>query len=568
MKQEQDAGGAKEAFSSRSGANGDSSYGRKKSSSDFSKTEPRSSEKPESKPSRNPFNFRKDAPGIPGLDLAEDKDSDMKLAAPPHGAGSTGRLSSSAAAASSSASEALPAGEKVTNTASNQTQLSGLIQLLQSNPGLSISQLAKVLNVPLDPSTSTLLENLNLQLLVAAATKQAQGKLAQTESGLAGQPAPAKSAGSGSGGSGDTGKYDGEGFSQTSSYKQGYGAPSNPRPQTSMGYWDSGKGIGTDVGQSQVGGGSTVGEQSSSGAGVKAALAQLLAQQGIKVTMGGQSGARRDAGAFQDTHDKGKSFASGSERTSYKQDSFSQGGDGSFPYSSAGKPLTGSAFTSRTGTASEGTVTSKAILDSLHSDTSQDGYSKSSYSSQASIGFDKGEGDNFRGSGYSYSDYGQVPGSAAPGMEGGKSLRAKVQNYLSQYREEGPPGSVGPLDTNDQSSNQGYPSGLSSAPLERPVSGRAPTMTSAPHSSSTTSAGIPPLMSVGGTTQNTQIGNRAPNTPTSALPNFRPSQPPDHRMPLLTTPPPRARAPLLSFPGGNRGGPSQAGFGGPPSRYT
>ncbi|KAI8515989.1 Cyclin-dependent kinase 12 [Branchiostoma belcheri] len=56
----------------------------------------------------------------------------------------------------------------------NQAQLVGLLKLLQNQPTINVSQLAQFLGVKLDPSTSLLIDNLHKQLLLAAAIQQAQ----------------------------------------------------------------------------------------------------------------------------------------------------------------------------------------------------------------------------------------------------------------------------------------------------------------------------------------------------------------------------------------------------------
>ncbi|XP_078702966.1 uncharacterized protein LOC144928476 isoform X2 [Branchiostoma floridae x Branchiostoma belcheri] len=56
----------------------------------------------------------------------------------------------------------------------SQAQLVGLLKLLQNQPTINVSQLAQFLGVKLDPSTSLLIDNLHKQLLLAAAIQQAQ----------------------------------------------------------------------------------------------------------------------------------------------------------------------------------------------------------------------------------------------------------------------------------------------------------------------------------------------------------------------------------------------------------
>ena len=74
------------------------------------------------------------------------------------------------------------------STQSMQKQLASLAQLHQSKGGLTIQQLAQVLNIPVEPSTTELLENLNMQLLLATAAKQAQQKEKEAPAGSADVP--------------------------------------------------------------------------------------------------------------------------------------------------------------------------------------------------------------------------------------------------------------------------------------------------------------------------------------------------------------------------------------------
>ncbi|XP_013391928.1 cyclin-dependent kinase 12 isoform X3 [Lingula anatina] len=133
-----------------------------------------------------------------------------------------------------------------------QSKLAGLAALLQTREGLSVAQLAQLLNVPLDGATSVLLENLNMQLLLAAAAKQAQEKP---------PPPPPEGADVISD------------ATNSSLYSGGV---------------QQGAGFGTVRGEPDIG--SAKPHSGDGNAGVKAALAQLLTQRGIPVTMGNSSG--------------------------------------------------------------------------------------------------------------------------------------------------------------------------------------------------------------------------------------------------------------------------------------
>ncbi|XP_072179057.1 uncharacterized protein [Diadema setosum] len=65
---------------------------------------------------------------------------------------------------------------------SGEKQLAKLINLLQAQPALNINKLAETLNVQVDSSTIKLLENLNMQLLIAAAATKKKSKEGGEES--------------------------------------------------------------------------------------------------------------------------------------------------------------------------------------------------------------------------------------------------------------------------------------------------------------------------------------------------------------------------------------------------
>lgn len=74
---------------------------------------------------------------------------------------------------SADGSDSNPAAPSV-NSQQLQTNLNTITAAFQKHETLSIAQLANLLNIKVDASTRQLLENLNMQLLLAAAAKQAQ----------------------------------------------------------------------------------------------------------------------------------------------------------------------------------------------------------------------------------------------------------------------------------------------------------------------------------------------------------------------------------------------------------
>ncbi|XP_064456771.1 cyclin-dependent kinase 12-like isoform X1 [Ornithodoros turicata] len=67
-----------------------------------------------------------------------------------------------------------PQKESGVNSQQLQTNLNAITSAFQKHESLSIAQLANLLNIKVDTTTRQLLENLNMQLLLAAAAKQAQ----------------------------------------------------------------------------------------------------------------------------------------------------------------------------------------------------------------------------------------------------------------------------------------------------------------------------------------------------------------------------------------------------------
>ena len=154
-----------------------------------------------------------------------------------------------------------------------QGQLTQLIDLLKSQQGgISIGQIAKSLNISVDHQTTKLLDNLKQQLIEAAAvSKQAKEKTESIPSAVFTSPVDtiAKRETGYSIDNQPSSTYTHPGVTESSGYAGGVSVTSsaftNPLPQTSV------------VAQPTY----------DKHAGVKAALAQLLAQQGIPVTMGG-----------------------------------------------------------------------------------------------------------------------------------------------------------------------------------------------------------------------------------------------------------------------------------------
>ncbi|KAG0415284.1 hypothetical protein HPB47_007560, partial [Ixodes persulcatus] len=101
------------------------------------------------------------------------------LPPPQDGEGSGGRPSGPASERDEAESSKLADGPE-SNAASGvnsqqlQTNLNTITAAFQKHETLSIAQLAQLLNIKVDTSTRQLLENLNMQLLLAAAAKQAQ----------------------------------------------------------------------------------------------------------------------------------------------------------------------------------------------------------------------------------------------------------------------------------------------------------------------------------------------------------------------------------------------------------
>ncbi|KAH9499306.1 Cyclin-dependent kinase 12 [Bulinus truncatus] len=165
-----------------------------------------------------------------------------------------------------------------------QTQLSNLISLLQSQQNLSVSQIAKKLNISVNSQTSMLLNNLKQQLIGALSTVQKNpgSEKFDPNSVLPNSLSTMQSVLSGSSGGNlqnvpsSNSSY--TGISQFSVATDG----GNKSNSTSMSYFESNtsKQKSSDYPAAQEPG-------NDKHAGVKAALAQMLTQQGIGVKMGG-----------------------------------------------------------------------------------------------------------------------------------------------------------------------------------------------------------------------------------------------------------------------------------------
>ncbi|XP_064648634.1 cyclin-dependent kinase 12-like isoform X2 [Lineus longissimus] len=139
----------------------------------------------------------------------------------------------------------------VTDSPTVQNQLESLGQLMQADSkGPSVSKLAQVLKVPVDTTTAQLLENLNQQLLLAAAVKNAQSQEKQMTSAASSKPVEQK-----------FDAYSSQQIKNTAS-----------------------EALSALSGNAEGG-----------NAGVKAALAQLLSQQGIHVSLGENRNESRDS---------------------------------------------------------------------------------------------------------------------------------------------------------------------------------------------------------------------------------------------------------------------------------
>lgn len=182
-------------------------------------------------------------------------------------------------------------------TVDPQNQLTKMVTMLQQ--GLSVDTVAKNMNMKLDDQTMQLMDNLGKQLMLAASmakhvtketTEEApeEVKDAETLPGLGlggGEPASQVYTESATGGNYPEYHHAGDNQSMDS-----YGYPMENIPDP----YPAGYGVQS---QSQVAG--TVDQESNgSNAGVKAALAQLLSQQGIRVAVGGNELANRDVDPY------------------------------------------------------------------------------------------------------------------------------------------------------------------------------------------------------------------------------------------------------------------------------
>ena len=230
------------------------------------------------------FASTKDVDSIPGLDLGNGSEEQ-----------GNGNVSNSGSCGGR------PSGPKGTgpqNLSGIQKQLLELAQLLQEKHGrMSTAQLANALNVPLDASTGRLLENLNVQLTMAVSRDSEKRDSPDNPTHVnVGMTHPDSNVGLGPGLGPGPGPHSKPGLS--GAYSGGYeGKRKTTEVPSFPGEFDSRKPNQDPGFQHQVdsGGGSSVksgrvaeekgGPGSGDGnAGVKAALAKLLAQQGIRVS--------------------------------------------------------------------------------------------------------------------------------------------------------------------------------------------------------------------------------------------------------------------------------------------
>lgn len=176
-------------------------------------------------------------------------------------------------------------------------QLTQMIALLQK--GMSVPDVAKSVNVTLDEQTQQLMSNLNAQLMLAARFSKDQG--------VADQAVPGRADTSGN----QSSAYSAEGF------RPDYGNHS------SSNMFGGNKGGGLTEGNSTVY--SQDNSNSSGGgenAGVKAALAQLLAQQGMRVSLGGtEISASETRMTHTDSYSKSESSYYSTDRVDYTRSS-------------------------------------------------------------------------------------------------------------------------------------------------------------------------------------------------------------------------------------------------------
>ncbi|XP_074659535.1 uncharacterized protein LOC141912215 [Tubulanus polymorphus] len=163
-----------------------------------------------------------------------------------------------------------------------QNQLATLGELVTSDDNMNIGKIASALNVPVDNTTAQLLENLNKQLLLAASVKKdvttpQQQQQQQTENTTVSQDSFASS--TNCQGSTDDSGNGGGGLALRPVYSSSH--VRNFSEDTLM------SAPGTDNSEQQTTGSGTA--ASDANAGVKAALAQLLAQQGVNVKTSGET---------------------------------------------------------------------------------------------------------------------------------------------------------------------------------------------------------------------------------------------------------------------------------------
>lgn len=187
---------------------------------------------------------------------------------------------------------------KETVVAPVNNQLSQMIALLQK--GMSVPDVAKSVNVTLDEQTQQLMSNLNAQLMLAAQLSKDQ-RISEPSSHLE---------------TVNQGPYSSDG------YRQDYGNHSTSN------MFGGSKGDGSGEGNSNL---YSLDSNNSSGvenAGVKAALAQLLAQQGMRVSLGGTEISASEAAHMSqtDTYSKPDGGYYSSDRPDYSRPSSYTGG--------------------------------------------------------------------------------------------------------------------------------------------------------------------------------------------------------------------------------------------------
>ncbi|XP_067649795.1 cyclin-dependent kinase 12-like isoform X2 [Haliotis asinina] len=292
----------------------------------------------------------------------------------------------------SGAGDALPALERQSSLEANKANAAKLAQLIQLAQGdISVSQIAKSLNINVDQQTSQLLDNLKQQLLMAAPPQGKQGVGAvNSQGGYGSQPV-------------DMYSQAGTGHGYGGGYNSG-GGPSSFVSQTS------------------------VEEKSSSdkNAGVKAALAQLLAQQGIGV----MAGSKVMGGSDSDSSGGG-SYVKSSYGASESGHGYGQGYGYSVPKSTVPGIATDAL---KTDTQVRNTI---AVTNTTSSTGGPPIHKQFSYGSDDSKGSASSEN-------YGYGSQGPAP--TPQGMDGSSnSIKAKVQGYFDQYKA--PPPGIPPVNT-------------------------------------------------------------------------------------------------------------------------